>query len=483
VGDRPGPDFVFVSPDAVLPVPRPGVTVDLSHPRHVHVVGVGGTGMTPIATVLVGMGHVLTGSDRAESANLAHLRTLGAGITVGHDPAHLDGVDVVIASSAVPAGNIELVEAARRGLPILWRSEILASICATRRTLAVTGTKGKTTTTAMLAAILTAAGWDPSYIIGGDLHGTGHGAVWRPEGEWLVVEADESDGTFLVLDVEGVVVTNVLPDHLDFYGGRPQLQEAFAYFVGRAAGPRVLGADDAGTRALAAGDDGAVTFGTSADALVRMTGVRRGRRQIGFDVAHDGVPLGRVELGVPGDHNARNACGALALALAVGVSFDVARHALGAFREVARRFEWRGERDGITFVDDYAHLPSAVQAVLATAREGRWDRIVAVFQPHRYSRTASIYADFADAFVDADVAVLTDIYAAGEAPRPGISGQLVVDAVRAAHPDADVRYVVDRAGLAARLEDILRSGDLCLTLGAGDLNLLPAELHAQPEES
>ena len=452
--------------------------VDLSAPQSIHVVGIGGTGMAPIATVLLAMGHAVSGSDHAESANLARLRGLGARVVVGHDPSSIEGATVVIASSAVPASNVEMVEARRRQVPVLWRAEALAAICATRRTVAVAGTKGKTTTAAMLAAILIEAGWCPSFIIGGDLHGLGHGAMWQPDGDWLVVEADESDGTFLGLGPEAVVVTNVLPDHLDFYGGWAALQDAFAAFVGGTPGPRVLGADDPGSAALrlVGGACEAVTFGVAAGSAVRMTGLRSGRRSVGFDVEVRGLLAGHIELGVPGGHNARNACAALAMALALGVPFEVAGRALGAFREVARRFQWRGERDGVTYVDDYAHLPSAVEAVLDTARGGGWGRVVAVFQPHRYSRTEALHADFADAFAQADVVVLTDVYGAGEAPRPGVTGQLIVDAVTGAHPGADVRYVPDRADLAAHLAGVLRPGDLCLTLGAGDLNTLPAEL-------
>lgn len=441
--------------------------------------------MAPIATVLLAMGHAVSGSDHIESANLTRLRGDGARIVVGHDPSSVDGVDAVIASSAVPETNVELVEARRRQVMVLWRSEALAAICATRRTLAVAGTKGKTTTAAMLAAVLTEAGWKPSFIIGGDLHGLGHGAMWRADGEWLVVEADESDGTFLALGLEGVIVTNVLPDHLDFYGGLTQLHDAFATVVGAVSGPRVLSADDPGSAALASvarssidrgGPSGPVTFGTAAGSSVRMANLVSRRHGIGFDVTVADTYTGRVELTVPGEHNARNACGALAMALSLGVDFDVAGPALSTFREVARRFEWRGERAGITYIDDYAHLPSALEAVLATARAGGWARVVAVFQPHRYSRTESLHADFADAFVDADVVVLTDVYGAGEAPRAGVTGRLVVDAVTRAHPAADVRYVPDRADLAGYLHALLRPGDLCLTLGAGNLNTLPDEL-------
>jgi UDP-N-acetylmuramate--alanine ligase len=454
--------------------------LELSRPQHLHVVGIGGTGMAPIATVLLAMGHAVSGSDHVESATLTRLRTLGAHIVIGHDPASIDGVDAVIASSAVPAANIELVEARRRHVPVWWRSEALAAICATRRTLAVAGTKGKTTTAAMLAAILTEAGWKPSFIIGGDLHGLGHGAMWQPDGEWLVVEADESDGTFLALRSEGVIVTNVLPDHLDFYGGLAELHDAFATVVGAVSGPRVLCADDPGSAALAPVDGvegpSTVTFGAAAGSSVRMTDLSARRRGVGFDVIVRGSYAGRVELAVPGEHNARNACGALALALSLGVAFDVAARALSTFREVARRFQWRGEHGGITFVDDYAHLPSALEAVLATARAGGWARVIAVFQPHRYSRTERLHADFAHAFVGADIVVLTDVYGAGEPPRAGITGQLIVDAVTGAHPTADVRYVPDRADLAGYLRALLRPGDVCLTLGAGNLNSLPDEL-------
>jgi UDP-N-acetylmuramate--alanine ligase len=480
----PGPDGAGAeAPGAEAQGDR--VELDRAGPQRIHVVGIGGTGMAPIATVLLAMGHLVSGSDQAESEVLARLRAAGAQIVVGHDPHNVDGADVVIASSAVPDTNVELLEARRSGAVVLWRSEALAAICATRRTLAVAGTKGKTTTSAMLAAILTEAGWNPSFIIGGDLHGLGHGAMWHEEGDWLVVEADESDGTFLHLRPVGVIVTNVLADHLDFYGGLGPLQDAFATVVRAAEGPRVLGADDPGSAALArvGGGGPTVTFGTTVGSSVRMTGIVPGRRHVGFDVEVRGSYVGRVELGVPGEHNARNACGALAMAVALGVPFDVAGRALGAFQEVARRFEWRGERDGVTYVDDYAHLPAALEVVLATARGGGWQRIVAVFQPHRYSRTESLHADFADAFVEADIVVLTDVYGAGEAPRPGVSGQLVVDAVTGAHPDADVRYIPDRAELADYLAGLLRAGDLCVTLGAGNLNTLPAELLARAAPS
>jgi UDP-N-acetylmuramate--alanine ligase len=480
----------------------PGVAVDLATPIRIHVVGIGGTGMSAIATVLIGMGHTVSGSDVAETAVVERLRELGATVRIGHDVTAVDDADVVTSSSAVPTDNIELAAAARRRVPVLTRAEILAAVCATRRTLAVSGTHGKTTTSSMLFSILSEAGWHPSCVIGGDLHGLGWGAVWDTAGEWLVVEADESDGTFLELPAEGVVVTNVESDHLEFYGDLDALRAAFAGFLGGGGRARVANADDPGadliTTAVRSGRPGAertaespwagtasappqrppavTTFGAAAGSSLLLSAIELRRDGASFAVSLDGRSLGSVDLAVPGLHNVYNAAGALALALRSGVAFDVAATALRGFREVARRFQWRGEGGGVSYIDDYGHLPAEVKAVLATARTGGWGRVVAVFQPHRYSRTQRLHADFADAFVDADVLVLTDVYPAGEAPRPGVNGALIHQAVTNAHPDADVRYVEHRQDLAGALRRLLRPGDLCLTLGAGNLNALPAEL-------
>ncbi len=469
--------------------------VDLTAPRRIHIVGIGGTGMSVIAEVLVGMGHAVTGSDVAATRVVERLRALGAVVRIGHDGGAIEGTDLVTSSSAVPADNVELVAAARMGIPVLRRGEILAAVCTTRRTLAVSGTHGKTTTSSMLFSILRRAGLRPSCIIGGDLHGMGSGAVWDAEGDWLVVEADESDGTFLELPADGVIVTNVESDHLEFYGGLEPLRAAFGRFVEGASCWRVASADDPGAvsavSAVSVVDPAPqiTTFGFSPSSTLQMSDVRLDRAGASFTVtfaggSSNGEPesrsagrvVGRVELGVPGLHNARNAAGALTLALRAGIGFETAAAALGDFREVARRFEWRGEQDGVGYIDDYGHLPSEVKAALATARTGGWERVVAVFQPHRYSRTEALHAEFADAFVDADIVVLTGIYPAGESPRPGVTGELISAAVRGAHPEADVRYFERRADLPGRLGAILRPGDLCITLGAGNLDTLATEL-------
>jgi len=450
--------------------------LDLTRPTRVHVIGAGGAGMSAIAAVLAAMGHHVTGSDLKASPGLDRLRTLGIDVVVGHRAGNVGPVDAVAVSTAIPPTNPEVVEARRRGLPVLSRAEILATICAIRRTVAVAGTHGKTTTASMLALVLREAGWRPSFIIGGEVNEIGSGAAWD-EGEWLVVEADESDGTFLELRPEAAVVTSVEPDHLDHYGSVEALEAAFERFVADAPGPCVLSADDPVAAAIA-GRLGATTFGTSAGAHYRMTGLVGARAGTSFFVEHGGGTPCRIELPVPGAHNASNACAALATGHLLGVDMAVSARALARFGGVARRFQFRGERGGVTFVDDYAHLPGEVRAALAAASDGGWHRVVVVFQPHRYSRTAALWADFAHAFDQADVVVVTDVYPAGERPRPGVSGRLVARAVMEADPGRRVDYVPTRPELVAHVRGLLVSGDLCLTLGAGDLTSLPDELLA-----
>ena len=447
---------------------------DLSRPRAIHVIGAGGSGMAPITTVLAAMGHHVTGSDSKESPVLDRLRALGVGITVGQRPENIGpDVEAVTRSTAIPDSNVEVVEALRRGIPLLRRADALAGICAQRRTIAVAGSHGKTTTSSMLALVLGEAGLHPSFIVGGELRSGGN-AVWD-EGEWFVVEADESDGTFLELGAEVALVTSVEPDHLEYWGGWEHLRAAFDRFLGEAT-TGIVCVDDAGA-ATAGANHGAVTYGTTEGADYRMSGVTGGRTGTSFSVSRRGELLGEVVLPVPGIHNARNACAALATAMEIGAPFDAAVRALARYAGVARRCQFRGERDGVTFIDDYAHLPGEITSMLSAARDGGWRRVVCVFQPHRYSRMAALPpSDFADAFDDADVLVMTEIYAQGEAPRPGVTGKRVLDAVLDAHPGRRAFWFPGRADLAANVKSILRPGDLCLTLGAGDLTLLPDEI-------
>jgi UDP-N-acetylmuramate--alanine ligase len=308
-------------------------------------------------------------------------------------------------------------------------------------------------------------------VIGADVNEIGTNAVWDT-GEWLVVEADESYGTFTAIRPDLAVLTNVESDHLDYYGTFDALRAAFDAFVRAARQGAVVCADDPEAAAIGL-DHGAIAVGNRADATYRMEDLALERSAVSFTLIGPDGPLGPVHVGVPGRHNARNAAVALVAALRVGATFDAARTALARFAGVARRFEFRGETQGVTFVDDYAHLPTEVRAALATARTGGWSRVVAVFQPHRFSRTAALAEQFGTAFSDADLLVVTDVYSAGERPVPGVSGRLVADAVRAQDRRLPVTYAPGWEELVRVVGALLQPGDLCLTLGAGDLTGLP----------
>jgi UDP-N-acetylmuramate--alanine ligase len=452
--------------------------IDLSVHQRIHVVGAGGAGMSAIATVLAAMGHEVTGSDLKASSMFRRLAGAGLRMTVGHDPANVAGASALAVSSAVPDSNVEVAEARRLNIPVFARAAVLANIATLRRTIAVAGTHGKTTTASMLSLILVEAGLRPSFIIGGDVNDIGTNAVWDT-GEWLVVEADESDKTFLRLAPEVAIVTNVEPDHLDTYGSFEALKGAFADFMAHASACVVLLDDPVAAEIAASMPVGLVTtFGQSAGARYRLSEITGGRSSVRFSLS-DGV-AGRsdFEVAVPGAYNARNATAAIVAAGAVGVDADTARRALARFAGVARRFEFRGEKNGVTFIDDYAHLPTEVRSVLAAAKNGGYERVVCVFQPHRYSRMAALAPDFADAFVDADLLFVTDIYNSGEASRPGVTGRLIVDAVLGTNPEADVTYTETHERLLSTLRQRLSPGDCCITLEAGDLTSLPDELLA-----
>jgi UDP-N-acetylmuramate--alanine ligase len=451
---------------------------DLRTPRHVHVIGVGGAGMSAIATVLAAMGHTVSGSDLQRSAVTERLRGQGVRVTVGHAAANVAGADIVTASPAVAASNVERAEAVRLGVPFAPRGEMLAAIAATRRAVAVAGTHGKTTTSSMLSLMLVEGGLRPSFLIGADVGDLATNAVWD-DGEFLVLEADESYGTFSALSPELTVLTNVEPDHLDHYGTVEVLERAFAELLEHTTGRVVAAADDPVAAALGAAR-GAVLVGEAEGAEYRVRGLQLGRSTLSFRLEGPGGALGELAAPVPGRFNAANAALAAVAALELGVPFDALARALARFTGVPRRFEFRGAAGGVTFVDDYAHLPGEVRAALAAARSGAWERVVAVFQPHRFTRTASLAQSFAEAFADADLLVVTDVYRAFETPVPGVSGRLVADAVAARHPELPVSYAPSRDELRRAVAGLLRPGDLCLTLGAGDLTTLPDELMAAP---
>jgi UDP-N-acetylmuramate--alanine ligase len=440
----------------------------------VHLVGVGGAGMSGIARILLARGLRVSGCDATDSPVLDPLRALGIHIDVGHDPAHVQDVDTVIVSSAIRATNPELVTAQQLGRLVLLRGAALASVMAGRHGLAVAGTHGKTTTTSMLTVAMQAAGRDPSYAIGGDLDLPGSNAH-DGSGEFFVAEADESDRSFLLLSPRGAVVTNVEVDHLDNYGEPAAVHEAFATFVGRieAGGTLVVGADDPGSRALlaVAAERGlqALSFGLAPDADVRVADLELTAGGSTFDLVVAGERLGQVRLVVPAPFNAVNAAGALALGLSAGLPFEDMTRGLAGFTGARRRFELKGAEHGVRVYDDYAHHPTevatgALAAARGVARDGR---VIAVFQPHLYSRTRAFAAEFGRALGGADLVVVMDVYAAREDPIPGVTGALV--AVEVPLEPGLVRFEPDWNAVPELVATLARPGDVVVTIGAGDV--------------
>jgi len=455
----------------------PAVDLDAA-PRRVHLIGVGGVGMSGLARLLLARGHAVTGSDQKESAALATLRELGADVWAGHDGSRLGRPDLVAVSTAIRAQNPELVAAALAGVPVVRRARLLAMLMAGQTALVVAGTHGKTTTTGMATVILQEAGFDPSFAVGGDFKSTGANAQ-AGTGRHFVAEADESDGSFLELSPAVAVVTNVEADHLDHWGSLEAIQAGFRRFVALLPpdGTAVLCADDPGALALA-GDAPCpvVTYGLGPGPDVRAGGVAADGAGSRFTVTAGGEELGRVRLLVPGRHMVANALAAIAATRVLGAPFGAAQAALAGFTGAARRFHLRHELGGITVVDDYAHHPTEVAATLAAARLGQWARVVAVFQPHLYSRTRVFANELGQALSVADVLLVTDVYGAREDPQPGVDGALVVAAALEARPSLDCAYVPDRSELAKHVVAVLRRGDLLLTLGAGDITTLADEV-------
>jgi UDP-N-acetylmuramate--alanine ligase len=447
--------------------------IDLTPPRRIHIVGVGGAGMSAIATVLAAMGHDVSGSDLKDSTGLRNLEAAGVRVHVGHDGALVQDKDLVAVSTAIPDRNPEVVAAKERGVPVVRRAEILAAIASTRRCVAVSGTHGKTTTSSMLALALVKAGLRPSFIVGGELNEIGGGAVWD-DGELFVVEADESDGTFVELPADVAIVTNVEADHLDYYGTLEAIEAAFDRFLD-APGPNVVCADDPIAARLGRAH-GAVLYGTTADADVRIVNPVSERAGASFTLVRGADVIGDLRLPIPGLHNMRNATAATVAAMALGAPFAACQAALARYAGVARRFQYKGRARGVTFVDDYAHNPGKVRALLEAARSGGWRRVVCAFQPHRYSRTESLVAEYGSAFDDADIVAFMDVYPAGETPRPGVTGKLLVDAVLDHRPWKRVAWVPEREDVLTYLAVELRADDLCLTVGAGDVTSLSGEI-------
>ena len=438
--------------------------------RSIHFVGIGGIGMSGIAEILLAYGFSVTGSDRAASETTERLCTLGAAVAVGHDPAHVRSSDVVVYSSAIAFDNPEIVEARRAGIPVIPRAEMLAELMRLQDGIAVAGSHGKTTTTSLLATVLREASLDPTVVIGGKLNSLGSNAA-RGTGDLLVAEADESDGSFLHLSPVIAVITNIDPEHLDHYGDHEQLKRAFLQFAQRVPfyGLVVACLDHPHVRdVIPRVEKRVVTYGLSQEADYRARAVEQMGLKMSFELMVRGRSRGTFEVQMPGQHSVLNALSVIAVADELGVDSEVTRQALAGFAGVQRRFTVLGEVADITVVDDYGHHPAEVEVTLEAARRAYGRRLVAAFQPHRYSRTQLLFGELARAFGLADVLLVTDVHAAGEAPIEGADSASLVAAIRAAGHQ-DVTYVPDHGALVSSLTDRIEPGDVVLTLGAGSI--------------
>lgn len=459
-------------------------------PGTLHFVGIGGIGMSGIAELMHNLGYQVQGSDRGENNNTRRLRALGVPVRIGHDEANLGDAEVVVVSSAIRPDNVELAAARKRLIPVLRRAEMLAELMRLKWSIAVAGTHGKTTTTSLIASVLDAAGLDPTVINGGIINAWGSNARLG-SGEWMVAEADESDGTLVKLPATVAVVTNIDPEHLDHYGTFDALREAFVSFLANIPfyGLAALCIDHAEVQGIIPRvlDRRIVTYGFSPQADVRGINVRTAADGAYFEAVvrarKSGTErtIGGLYLPMFGRHNVANALAALAVADAIEIDDAVVRQAFAAFKGVGRRFTKTGEVDGITVIDDYAHHPVEIAAVLQAARTVTDGQIIAVVQPHRYSRLSSLFEQFCACFNDADVVVVADVYPAGEDPIEGVDRDALVDGLRV-HGHRAVVPLPDPKQLAAVIRAVAKPHDLVVCLGAGSISqwaqALPAELAA-----
>jgi UDP-N-acetylmuramate--alanine ligase len=438
--------------------------------RRIHFVGIGGIGMSGIAEVLHNLGYAVSGSDSRQSETTKRLAELGVDVRVGHQAENVGGADVVVRSSAVTQENVEIAAARQQLIPVIQRAEMLAELMRMKYGVAVAGTHGKTTTTSLVATALARGGLDPTMVIGGRLNALGSNAKLG-RGDFLVAEADESDGSFLKLSPTIAVVTTIDAEHLDYYRDLAHIQDAFVEFINKVPfyGLAVLCLDQEHIQAiLPKVEKRYVTYGlrTQADFLARD--ITFAGMTSECNVSWKGKPLGRLRLKVPGLHNIYNALAAVAVGMDLDLTFETVRDALGEFTGVDRRFQIRGEARGIAVVDDYAHHPAEIQATLNAAKDGFGRRVIAVFQPHRYTRTRALLSEFSTAFYQADHVFVTEIYPAGEASIPGVSGRQIAEGV-AGHGHKHVAFVGDRHEVPAAVLDVVQSGDMVVTLGAGDI--------------
>jgi UDP-N-acetylmuramate--alanine ligase len=438
--------------------------------KHIHFVGIGGIGMSGIAEVLLNLGYRVSGSDLKESDTTERLRKLGGEISIGHRAENVTTPHVVVISSAVKNDNVEVMAAREKQVPVIPRAEMLAELMRLKYGVAIAGAHGKTTTTSMVATVLAAGGIDPTVVIGGKLNSLGTNAKLG-QGEFLVAEADESDGSFLKLSPTVAVVTTIDAEHLDYYRDIDEIKAAFLTFINKVPfyGVSILCLDQPHIQALIPKVEKRYqTYGLSTQADYQARDISLLPFGSTFKVLHHTTDLGPFELAVPGVHNINNSLAAIAVARELDIDLEVIRKAIKEFSGVQRRFQIKGEAGGITVVDDYGHHPTEVRATLAAAARGIERRVVVVFQPHRYTRTQHLLKEFFTAFNQADKLIVLDIYAAGEKPIPGISGQALYEGIKK-FGHKDVTYIPAREKVVDHLLGSLRKGDLMITLGAGDV--------------
>ncbi|MGZ3493515.1 MAG: UDP-N-acetylmuramate--L-alanine ligase [Thermodesulfobacteriota bacterium] len=445
--------------------------------QHIHFVGIGGIGMSGIAEVLLNLGYQVSGSDTRETEVTRRLQSLGAKVSYGHRRENLKEADVVVTSSAIRKGNPEVEAAEERLIPVIPRAEMLAELMRMKIGIAIAGTHGKTTTTSLISTVLAAGGLDPTVVIGGRLNSIGSNARLG-QGQYLVAEADESDGSFLKLMPTIAVVTNIDPEHLDYYNGIDEIKETFLSFLDKIPffGLAVLCLDHPNIQSLLPRlKKRFTTYGLTTQADYQAKEIVFEGLSTSFDVVHRRREIGRLSLRMPGLHNVYNALATLATAFELDIPFQVVQETLRDFSGIQRRFQIKGEKKGILVVDDYGHHPVEIMATLKAARTGWAKRIIAVFQPHRYTRTQALFKDFLTAFYDADVLVLTDIYPAGEDRIEGVESKALFEGLRE-YGHKDVTYLSDKKEIVEHLLHVISPGDLVITLGAGDIWQVSEEL-------
>jgi len=447
--------------------------------KHIHLVGIGGIGMSGIAELLLNLDYFISGSDLRKTEVTEHLSDLGGKIFLGHRPQNIDGADVVVFSSAIKGDNPEIVEAREKSIPVIPRAEMLAELMRLKYGIAVAGSHGKTTTTSMIGSILTMGGFDPTVVIGGRLNIWGGSNARLGRSDFLVAEADESDGSFLALSPSIAVISNIDHEHIDFYHSMNNLRKTFIDFINKIPfyGRAILCVDDKEVHGLIPElTKSYLTYGLNSQADIRASGISKEGLNTTFDVIFKGRLAGNVTISIPGKHNILNALAAVGVGLELDIDFKYIREGLKDLGGLKRRFEIKDERNGILFLDDYGHHPTEIMATLSAAKECWPDRrLVVVFQPHRFTRTKDLYDKFVISFNQADFLIITPIYGAGEEPIEGVDSKTLYQGIRN-HGHRAVTYCDSAEDAISELLDTIRPGDIVLTLGAGDIHLVGTEV-------